>query len=346
MNNKDEPITLTRNKSTVLMPGINIKAADNDTLRFYIYKLITEPGTYAMRGSVAGTVSGASNLDDGNSFTWNPQNFAGFFYDIRKDTGMENLKVVLSGDDGRKLSGDSPYGVTYTTNAQSRNFEFMDWGDYNVIAFLTDEYFSGYSRSGTSSDILNEANSTNLLESGQLTKVLIDDGQEKVIDLGSTIPLEEGYALKATLGVDKKGILVELYHNGKAIDREALILPGSYVYSSHVGNNTKVIPVIAAHFQEPIILDDKSYCKVDGLWQISQEPIAIKPDTIYGLMTIRTVDTNAGTITMANKNNGITLTKHKDAELMPSINITTADNDTLRFFPYRRVEIPTSGGIK
>jgi hypothetical protein len=44
MNNKDEPVTLTKNKDTVLMPGVNIKTADNDTLRFYIYKPVTVDG--------------------------------------------------------------------------------------------------------------------------------------------------------------------------------------------------------------------------------------------------------------------------------------------------------------
>ena len=37
MNNKDEPITLTKNEDTMLMPGVNLKTANNDTLRFYIY---------------------------------------------------------------------------------------------------------------------------------------------------------------------------------------------------------------------------------------------------------------------------------------------------------------------
>ena len=39
-----------------------------------------------VRGAVAGTVQGASNIVD-SSFAWNPQNFAGFFYDIKKDLG-------------------------------------------------------------------------------------------------------------------------------------------------------------------------------------------------------------------------------------------------------------------
>ena len=46
MDNKDNAITLSKNKDTALMTGIRIKTADNDTLRYYIYKEITEPGTY------------------------------------------------------------------------------------------------------------------------------------------------------------------------------------------------------------------------------------------------------------------------------------------------------------
>jgi S-layer protein (TIGR01567 family) len=39
MNNGYKPITLTKNKKIALMPGINIRTADNETLRFYIFKL-------------------------------------------------------------------------------------------------------------------------------------------------------------------------------------------------------------------------------------------------------------------------------------------------------------------
>jgi len=67
MDNKDNAITLSKNKDSALMAGVKIKTADNDTLRFYIYKDITEPGDYQIRGAVAT-----------GDFCWNPQNFAGF----------------------------------------------------------------------------------------------------------------------------------------------------------------------------------------------------------------------------------------------------------------------------
>ncbi len=69
------------------MAGVKIKTADNDTLRFYIYKEITEPGDYQIRGAVAHRER-RKQLGD-NSFSWNPQNFAGFYYDIKKDIGTE-----------------------------------------------------------------------------------------------------------------------------------------------------------------------------------------------------------------------------------------------------------------
>ena len=42
-------------------------------------------------------------------------------------------------------------------------------------------------------------------------------------------------------------------------------------------------------------------------------------------MTITTVDANADTITMENKDNAITLSKNKDTALMSGISIKTAD---------------------
>ena len=76
-----------------------------------------------IRGSIAGYSNGESNLVDGYSFTWNPQNFAGFYYDIKKDLGAETIRFDLSGDDGKTLSGDAPYGVIFMTSELSKYSE-------------------------------------------------------------------------------------------------------------------------------------------------------------------------------------------------------------------------------
>ena len=93
-----------------------------------------------VRGAVAGIINGQSNLVD-NSFTWDPQSFAGFYYDIKKDLGNENLKFVLSADN--KLQGENaPYGITYATSTQNKAFERKLWGSYRVMGFQAERYLS------------------------------------------------------------------------------------------------------------------------------------------------------------------------------------------------------------
>jgi hypothetical protein len=74
---------------------------------------------------------------------------------------------------------------------------------------------------------------------------------------------------------------------------------------------------------------------IDGVWQLSDTPVSTRADTTYNKMTIRTIDANAMTITMDNKDNAITLSKNKNIDLVPSISIRTADNDTLRYYIYK-----------
>ncbi|MDD4653075.1 MAG: S-layer protein domain-containing protein, partial [Methanothrix sp.] len=73
-------------------------------------------------------------------YTWTPQSFSGFFYDLKNDVGTEKLNVKLQ-KSGRAIdSGD----LTYSTNAQETDFDFSDWGSYQVMGFMADKYFAGY----------------------------------------------------------------------------------------------------------------------------------------------------------------------------------------------------------
>jgi hypothetical protein len=45
MDNKDNPINLTRKIDVEFMPSMHLRTADNETLRYYIYKLKRLPKT-------------------------------------------------------------------------------------------------------------------------------------------------------------------------------------------------------------------------------------------------------------------------------------------------------------
>ncbi|RPH74668.1 hypothetical protein EHM76_03125, partial [bacterium] len=321
LDNKDNAITLSKNKNTEIVPGIFIRTADNDTLRYYIYKNITDPGTYEIRGAVASADS---------SYTWSPQNFAGFYYDIKKDLGTEMLTTTLT--DGNRLSGDAPCGVTYATVAQSKDFEFAPWRSYKVIGFQSEQYFAGYipSDSADGNLLFRESTDENSLSSEQLEKILVDDDTRMTVKKGESIKLEEGYELFLK-GINSDGqIYLELQKDGKLVDESflapsaygATIYDKTYFYRANVGSQKKLV-TIAVHFRSTYKDEERALAVVDGVWQISDTPIDVRADTQYDKMTIRTVDATNGVITMDNKDNAIVLAKKSDIELMPGIHIRT-----------------------
>jgi S-layer protein (TIGR01567 family) len=298
-----------------------------------------------VRGAVAGTINGQSNLAADNTFTWNPQNFAGFFYDIKKDLGTESLKFVLT--ENNKLSGDNPYGITYTTTAQSKDFERELWGSYKIIGFGAEKFFAGYNHGvdeQSGSDIFYaESTDKNSLSSEQLEQVLMDDDSEMTVTSGTPLKLEEGYELAIkSIDIDGNKVFLELSKNGAVVDSK-VVSPSkdgatesdkTYYYKNPAVGEQKKLVTIGVHFKNAFRGADSNLATIDGEWQISDAPKEVKADTQYDKMTIRTVDATAGSITMDNKDNAITLSKNKDTALTGDIKIRTADNDTSRFYIY------------
>jgi len=350
MDNEDNKIILHKNENQLLMGNIRIRTADqddityDDPLRFYIYKELDEPGTHEIRGPVATVV-------DGSTYTWDTSNFAGFFYDIDDNLGNEVLLLTTTGD---SLEEDVPAGqlrgLVYATGAQMNDFEFQEWGYFNTMAFLGDHYFASYidDKYGTSDEILDDANDSNLLSSGLLSKVLINERpNNRVLKSDESFDLKENYALRLRAGTDKKGVLIDLIKDGQVIDRMAMIPPGTYTYVADLGA-AKGVPMIAVHLLEPISIGDKSYCKADGLWQISDAPIKIEEFGVYGKMKVQAINSDPENmyIIMDNEGNKITLNKNKDTSLIAgteNIRIKTADqdditaDDPLRFYVYEEV---------
>jgi len=357
MDNEDEKIVLNKNKDIELIEDFRIKTADqkvisaNRSLRFYIYKEITEPGTYEIRGEVAGVVDN-TGIDP---YVWDSSNFAGFFYDIDEDLGREKISMIISGD---VLSGEADpvsgrRGVIYETESQRDRFEFEEWGEYWTIGFLGEEYFAAYVDS--SDYFLNEDSvDANLMVSEGLSKVLTDDDEDYTFTTGTPLKLNEGYEL-AIKEIDLEGnkVYVELHKDNETVDTSvvepsksgATIADKTYTYKKDLGDSEDVV-VIAVHFKSAFRSSSQDIATVDGIWQISDEIIEIEENTEYGKMTVQEVDSGEPMkIIMDNEDNKITLGKDKDIRLMENIKIRTADqdevsaNNPLRFYIYEEVAV-------
>ncbi len=336
MNNEDNDITLSKNKDISLMPGIAIRTADADELRYYIYKDITEAGDYELRGNVAT-----------DTYTWTADNFAGFYYDIDDNIKTEELTATIS--EGNKLL--EPDGVTYTTTAQKDDFEFEEWGSFNVIGFMADKYFAGYldTADSTNDVLFEESDDENVLSDEQVLQILVDNDDERTVTSGTPLAMEEGYELAIqSIDIDGNKVYLELHKDGEVVDSKVIspsadnadMKDKTYYYKKDIGDSKDVV-LVAAHFKNAFRGADQNLATVDGLWQLSDTPKDVSENTEYDKMTIQTV--TADTVTMNNEDNDITLSKNKDISLMPGVAIRTADADELRYYIYKAVTIEGDG---
>lgn len=300
-------------------------------------------------------------------FTWTAINFPGFYYDIDKNLGTEQLTLRPSESDGSQAilsewedeSGSK--GVVYQTTAQQKNFKFGPWGSYLVIGFLGEPYFAGYDDaitpamedSGTGMPLLyDRSTNKNLMSSEQISRVLIDDNTETYITSDKPLELKEGYGLAIkSVNANETRVIVDLLKDGKTIDTK-IVQPGieqstiadrTYIFKKDIGN-TKNIVAIAVHFKNAFRggNNESDSATVDGIFQISDKPTPIKVDQHFGKLMIRTIDSNSYTITMDNTDYRIVLSRNKDIPLMGDIFIKTADQSNtgsenpLRYYIYKK----------
>jgi len=263
---------------------------------------------------------GISPLD----YTWTPLVFSGFFYDLDDKVGTENLTVHLSSETSRSIA---EHNLKYETNVQPINFKFKDWGMYQVVGFMADKYFAGYSGTNVvDKDI-------SLINDGQLRKVLIDNNDEKTIVQGSVMPLEEGYELRIKqIDVNGNKVYLALAKDGKEIDSK-VISPGtlkSSTYQYKVTISGEDTPIIMAHIPSVFAGSESGIVTVDGLFQVSDAYKSVEDGDKYGKMKVVGVSDTG--ITMDNTDS-VSLGKAKTVIIFGNVSFQVADANELRFAP-------------
>ena len=127
---------------------------------------------------------------------------------------------------------------------------------------------------------------TNLMKKGILSKILNDDDTELTITSDAPLKLAEGYQLDLkSISSDGNSAYLELSKDGQAVDSK-MIQPSisnaqmsdkTYYYKADQGDTNGII-AIAVHFKNAFRGADTNIATVDGIFQVSDKPIQIKPD--------------------------------------------------------------------
>jgi S-layer protein (TIGR01567 family) len=253
-------------------------------------------------------------------YTWDPQSFSGFYYDLDNDEGNETLTIT---DIDRSLDeGD----IEYKTSPMTIDFEQDIWKTYEVIGFMADRYFAGYTDDTTFASA-----SDSLLDERQLSKVLLDTDNKYNIRSGTPLELEEDYDFRiAEFGSEGGAVMVALFKNGEKVDEDIVEKGDTYVYEKDMGG-ARDMPIIAIYFDTVFVGTETSTVVIEGIFQVSDKYIDVSTGDQFGLMEIKSVSSSG--ITMKN-DDSVSLGEGDDFNLMGKINIVVADHGTLRFAPY------------
>jgi len=307
-------ISLSNGQDFELMDCIRIRTSDINASsnQLCIYMNSTDSDVAEIRGELAS-----------GSFSWTPQNFAGFNYDMNCSLGAEEITATIT--DGYKLF--EPDGVTYRTVAQQKGFEFEDWGRYNAISFLGERCLASYMEDGP----LSIDSESSLLSDEVLGRVLIDSNENRLIADGDNLSLEDG--IQAKIRVDKSCnvAFIELYKDGVLIDRDYFQVPNTYTYKRTFARIGGEITVLAIHIAQADCTQNKSIL-VDGIFQISEDLVDISENAEYDKMTVQTVTSDY--LIMNNEDNDIRLGKNTDTVLAGNYRIKTIDRGELWYYIY------------
>jgi len=320
MENEDD-VSLDEGETIDLMGKIQIQVADDSKLRFAPVLDTSEEGVYELRGTVY------DEEVDGTSYpTWSPYNFEGFYYSIDEGIGTETLKIEEI-DDNSIPDG----ALVYSSEPEAVEFEHDDWGNFTVVGFMAKKYFAGYPDDTVDGQI----DEVSLLSDSVLSEVLTDSDDKESFYSGDALILEEGYSLNI-LEVDINGesVWVQLEKDGEVVDDEFVTSGADYIYETELGEAEEV-PIIIVHFGTVFAGTETSAVFTEGIFQISDEYIEINNDDTFDEMEVTSVSESGITL----KNEGdIGLGEDETIDVMGDIKFKTADNNTLRFYPFVEVE--------
>ena len=216
--------------------------------------LVLLTGAWAQDAVEAATVRG--HFANGDA-VWRADDFGWFYYDLDDDTGGEEL--LLKDLEGRTAKKGS---IVYSSRTWSKQFEYAPWGRYEVVGLLGKPYLASYPENSFTKEV-------STLAKGEPREILRDEDREYTLTSNDTLPLAQGYSLVAA-GISEQNGVVNfiLLKDGKAVYGSVVSIGDTFVYK------VNDIPVILVHLSNSMGIVDGGFATVDGLFQISDRPIA------------------------------------------------------------------------
>lgn len=304
-----------------------------------------------VRGTVASGAPSSGQLDDNVNASWSPNNFAGFYYDLKDDIGTENLNIVagtLGGTD-RTIEQDK---LQYTTQGQGKTLKVVSnakatntstnglekfgdgdmavgFGKYNIVGWQAEPYVGIKNRSYKLAKLL--------LEQGNATS------EKKTLTIGETWDIGGGWTLTAN-SIDAKAsprqVWLTLSKDGVKKDDKVVAQGAVYTYVEKSIGGESDVPLFVTYIDSVFAGATSDMAQLRFTWVIDTSITEIKGGDKFGVFKVQSIDPQ---IKLNNTDNTVTLSKDTSVDLMGNMKFRVADSDTVRIYPKVDYEIVGAG---
>jgi len=296
----------------------NASNVNGSVLRNWIINV--HPKTYS-----SGNRIWDANRDMSTTYTWSPMSFYAFYYDVDDNVGNESLQIILN-PSNRNDRNVRAGNLIYSTVPEPVTFKYTAWGKYNVIGFMADKYFAGYSGLTKITDV----SQLSTINNQQLHKVLMDDRNSRTLRTSTTYPLSDGYALSLKDIGTGRVAMISITKDGGEVYTDFKEVGDTLVYTKKVGSISD-LPLIVLHIGSVFMGTTESMVQIDGIFQISESFTSVNQNNNYGIMEITSVSDSS--IEMSNRNS-FTLSSGSTIDIMGEMKFIVAKNTSvLRFAP-------------
>ena len=336
----DGDIDLSKDADVEIMEDIYFNVADSDTVRFYPYKLYTDPGDYGVRGTVveANYAGGLRVAGSGSpyysGYTWDPYTFAAFWYDLDDDLCSESLSIdaLLY---GRTITEDN---LIYTTTPQAQDYRYYkDKGPLGTVdgKNVTDYYMEGWM---AEKYVAISTGGSTAANANKLAKLLVEfesSSDTKTLVEGEPWDLGGGFTLNATqIDLANDTVTVSLAKNNVTLNETIIDTSPDgdrrYMYTEDLSGVNDVVVFFC--YVDAIFRDNgTNMTLLKYVYLIDNDVERIESGTPYGNMEVKT----ASSLQIVLRNDfDIDLSQNTDVEIMKDMCFRVADSDTVRFYPF------------
>ena len=292
--------------------------------------------------------------------SWNGNNFAGFWYDLKDGLMSENMTINDNVSDRSILADKLLYNATIrpvefkVASEKDRYVENGLGGSNN----LTKDFDAGtdglnnvtggrfYAKIGWQAEEYVALNA----KANKLAKLVYEQTatDKKTLTIGDVWEIGDGYTLTAQsidTSTSPRQAWIALSKDGVKLDDKIIVQGQAYTYTKASLASETDVPVFVTYVDSVFAGATTDILQLKYTWLVSSSVTEIKTGDKYGVMEVMDDGASDKEINLQNKDSAVSLSQNSVTDIMGNMKFSVADSTTVRFFPMVEYQIVGEGGI-